>query len=143
MTGMGDTDHQNGPTPRPATIARRSVLYPNLYAWYILAATLDVVVTHQILHQFKGSELNQLADVLIKRFGVLGMIGLKYASIVLVVLICEFVGRRNQRLGRRLAMLAIVISALPVGIGLLQIKAWTLMPSGPPLMELQTDDPEP
>lgn len=115
---------------------RGAVLYPNLYAWYLLAATLDVVVTHQILHHFRGSEVNRLADALIQRFGVVGMIGLKYTSIVVVVLICEFVGRRNWRLGRGLAIAAIVISAFPVGIGLLQIKAWTHMPGAGHLLDL-------
>lgn len=114
------------------------VLFPNHYAWYILAATLDVVVTHQILHHFKGSEVNQLADTLIRRFGLAGMIGLKYSSIVLVVILCEYIGRRDLRLGRRLAAAAIMISALPVGIGLLQIWAWT---HAPPAMVDQAIDP--
>ena len=108
---------------------RRAVLYPDLYAWYILAATLDIIVTHQILHEFQGSEVNKLADALIQRFGVAGMIGLKYSSIVIVLAVCEFVGRRHDRLGRRLAIAAICISAFPVGVGLLQIWAWTHAPT--------------
>lgn len=107
---------------------KRGVLYPDLYAWYILAATLDIIVTHQILHEFKGSEVNKLANVLIQRYGVAGMIGLKYSSIVIVLAVCEFVGRRHHRLGKRLAVAAICISAFPVGVGLLQIWAWTHSP---------------
>lgn len=120
---------------------RGSVLYPNHYAWYVLAATLDIIVTHQILEQFNGTEVNRLADALITRFGVLGMIGLKYSSIVLVVLICEYIGRRHERLGRRVALAAIIISALPVGLGLLQIWAWSMAgaPMDPELMELHID----
>ena len=114
---------------RPPPLHRQQVLYPNHYAWYILAATLDIVVTHQVLHRYKGSEINQLADALIHRYGLLGMVGLKYSSIVLVVLICEFVGRRSLRLGRRLAVAAILLSAFPVGIGLLQIAAVTHLAS--------------
>lgn len=131
--------------PRLSSAHRRGVLYPNLYAWYILAATLDIIVTHQILHHFKGSEVNKLADALIQRYGVVGMVGLKYGSAVVVLLICEFVGRRRWQLGRRLAILAIIISAFPVGIGLLQIKAWTIMPhAGQPIdpRSLDPDDPE-
>lgn len=110
---------------------RRSVLFPDHYAWYVLAATLDVIVTHQILHEFQGSEVNKIADALIARYGLLGMIGLKYSSIIVVVLICEFIGRRNVRLGRRLAVAAICLSALPVGVGLLQLAVWThLVPHG-------------
>ncbi len=42
----------------------------------------------------------------------------------MVVVICEYVGRRRPRLGRWVAVWAIAMSALPVGIGLLQIGAW-------------------
>jgi hypothetical protein len=119
---------------------RRGVLYPDHYAWYILAATLDVIVTHQVLHQFQGSEVNKLADSLIREFGVAGMVGLKFASIVIVVLICEFVGRRNLRLGRRVAVLAICISATPVGIGLLQIWAWSHSPQPTLLIDPNTGE---
>jgi hypothetical protein len=106
-----------------------NVLYPNLYAWYILAATLDIVVTHTILHHLGGSEVNRIADALIQKFGVLGMVGLKYSSILLVVTICEIVGRRSVRLGRRLAVAAIAISVFPVGVGLLKVWQWNHLPA--------------
>ncbi|MCC6320305.1 MAG: hypothetical protein IT438_02585 [Phycisphaerales bacterium] len=118
-----------GATTRIKDPSRPAVLYPQLYAWYILAATLDVVVTHAILHHFGGEELNRIADALIRRFGVAGMIGLKYSSIILVISICEFVGQRNLRLGRRLAVLAVGLSALPVGVGLLKTWQWTRTPN--------------
>lgn len=123
---VGNSNALTAPVDAPAR--RRGVLYPDLYAWYILAATLDIIVTHQILHEFQGSEVNRLADVLIQRYGVAGMIGLKYSSIVIVLALCEFVGRRHHRLGKRLAIAAICISAFPVGVGLLQIWAWTHAP---------------
>lgn len=119
--------------PPPAAPVRRGVLFPNHYAWYILAATLDVIVTHQILHHFNGSEVNKLARLLIERFGLPGMIGLKYSSIIVVLAVCEVVGRRSLRAGRRLAVAAVIMSALPVGIGLLQVWAWThLVPEESP-----------
>lgn len=107
--------------PRPG---RSPALYPNLYAWYVLAATLDIVVTHSILLHFGGSEVNALAASLIDRFGVIGMVALKYSTLIAVIAICEFIGRRKVALGRRLAVGAITLSALPVGVGLLQIAAW-------------------
>jgi hypothetical protein len=113
---------------RGASAPAGGVLYPNHYAWYVLAATLDIVVTHQILHQFQGTEVNKIANALIREFGVAGMVGLKYASIVVVVLVCEFVGRRRFRLGRMLAVAAICVSCMPVGVGLLQIWAWSRLP---------------
>lgn len=130
-----------GPTALgPVGRVRRAVLYPNLYAWYILAATLDVIVTHQILHHFQGTEVNKLADSLISRFGVAGMIGLKYASIIVVVLVCEFVGRRRYRLGRGLAIAAVCISSAPVGVGLLQLWAWSRTPDAGATIDTRIDD---
>lgn len=120
---------------------RRGVLYPSLYAWYILAATLDVVVTHQILHHFQGSEVNKIADALIRLYGLAGMIGLKYASIIVVVLVCEFVGRRKYRLGRGLAIAAICISSMPVGVGLLQLWAWSRQPAATIYIDPDTGEP--
>lgn len=101
------------------------VYYPNHYAWYVLAGTLDVLVTYVIIEHLDGGEVNRLAHRLLERYGWAGMVALKYATIVLVVAICEIVGRRNRALGRRLAVAAIVISGLPVGLGLLQVWAWT------------------
>lgn len=102
----------------------RAVLYPDAYAWYVLASSLDIMVTHTILHHFDGREVNLLAARLIERFGHWGLIGLKFASVIVVVLVCEFVGRARPGLGRGLVILAVVLGAFPVGIGLLQLAAW-------------------
>ncbi len=104
--------------------SRRPVLYPNLYAWYILASSLDIMLTYAIVWKFGGREVNAVAARLIERFEHWGLIGLKFATVVLVVAICELVGRRNPGLGRRLAIAAIGLSAFPVGAGLVQIFAW-------------------
>lgn len=103
----------------------RAVRYPDLYAWYILAGTLDILVTWVIVEHLKGGEANELARRLLERYGWAGMVALKYSTIVLVVAICEAVGRRRATLGKRLAIGAIVISGLPVGLGLMQVWAWT------------------
>jgi hypothetical protein len=107
----------------------KSVLYPNHYLWYILAATLDVLVTYTIITHLGGSEVNGIADALIQRFGAPGMIGLKFSTIAVVLLICEFVGRRSFGLGRRLATAAVVVSALPAAIGLAQVYGYTQTPA--------------
>lgn len=113
-----------GPGPWLPRAWSRALRYPREYAWYILAGTLDIVVTHFIL-QLGGHEVNILADRLIERFGVWGLVALKYGTVVLVVLICEAVGRTRPRVGRALARAAVVISAFPVGLGLLKVYAWT------------------
>jgi hypothetical protein len=102
----------------------RAVLYPDAYAWYILASALDIMVTHTILYHFDGREVNALAAELVERFGHWGLIGLKFASVIVVVAVCETVGRTRPRVGLGLAVAAIVVGALPVGIGLLQLAVW-------------------
>lgn len=98
--------------------------YPNHYAWFVLASTLDVIVTHTILHYFAGREVNKIADALIQRFGLWGMIALKYVVVIIFVLFCEYVGRHHPARGKFLVTVGIIVSALPVGYGLLQIWAW-------------------
>jgi hypothetical protein len=106
-------------------IPRHHVLYPNLYLWYILASSIDIMLTYVIIYGLGGREVNGVANNLLHQFGHWGLIGLKYATVVLVVAICEIVGRRNLAFGRKLAVAAIVISAFPVGAGLVQVFAWT------------------
>src|SRR5207245_2795819 len=103
---------------------------PNHYVWMVLFSALDIMLTHKILgaHRFSGvseavfgeagpfngRELNSLADWVIRQFGLWGAIGLKFASVILVVLICEFVGTRSARAGRRLAWILVILSTFPV-----------------------------
>lgn len=105
-------------TPRPA------VLYPNLYVWYIFAASLDVMMTYAFIYKLGGIEMNRVADLLVDRFEHWGLIGLKFSTVILVVLICEIVGRRSFKTGRRLAVAAIIVSAFPVGYGIVALLAW-------------------
>jgi hypothetical protein len=113
------------PGAAPPPSRRGAVLFPGLYGWYIIAGTLDILVTHKILAYFGGREVNALADALITKFSEWGLVLLKYATVVVVIAICEFVGRRHWRLARRLAIFAVVWSAFPVGWGLLQVGVWT------------------
>jgi hypothetical protein len=100
-------------------------LYPNHYAWYVLVGTLDVIVTFVIVAYLGGGEVNELARHILQQHGWPGMVALKYSTVVVVLLVCEIVGRSKPRAGRGLATGAVVISALPVGLGLLQVWAWT------------------
>ncbi|GJQ29812.1 MAG: hypothetical protein HBSAPP03_16960 [Phycisphaerae bacterium] len=106
--------------------SRYTVLYPTQYVWYIFASTLDILMTYAIIWKLGGREVNAVARHFIEHYGGhWGLIILKYLTVVLVVAICESVGRRNGLLGRRLAVAAIIISAFPVGYGIVQVAAWT------------------
>jgi uncharacterized membrane protein len=102
----------------------RAVKYPDLYCWYILASTLDIVTTYVIIEHYEGSEANHIANGIFQRFGWAGMVALKYATVVIVVLVCEAIALRNIRAGRRMAIVAVCIGALPVLLGAIQVYIW-------------------
>lgn len=99
----------------------RPVLFPDRYAWYVLVCFLDLIITNTILSRFGGVEVNGLAHRVIEAAGFPGLIAFKVASILLVVSICEIIGRRRISTARRLSEWGIALSAIPVIIGLLQI----------------------
>jgi uncharacterized membrane protein len=117
----------SGPTSAPieAPIHRRPVLYPDRYAWYVLASALDIMVTVSVLVHLGAREVNSFAQWSIERFGTWGLIGLKFLSVVLVVSICEHVGRRRPRAGAALATAAIFLSLIPVAAALAQVVYYT------------------
>lgn len=99
---------------------RRPVLYPDLYAWYVLVASLDILFTWVILHE-GGQELNLLAAWIIDRHDLPGLVLFKFCTVMLVVTVCELLGRRRGELGVRLARWAVTISAFPVLVGAVHI----------------------
>jgi hypothetical protein len=113
-------------------LSLRKARYPDQYVWYLLAASLDIMLTFAIIEHFGGSEVNAVADALLQRFGLWGLILLKYATVVIVIAICELIGAKYDTLGKRLAQLAIAVSALPVGIGLIQLSLWLGLANPPP-----------
>ena len=84
---------------RPAPLGG-AVLYPSMYTWYVLLAALDIVLTWVIL-QLGGRELNWLADWIIERYHLRGVVVFKFLLLLFVVLVCELAGRRNRRTGLR------------------------------------------
>ncbi len=101
---------------------RHAVLYPSLYCWFVLVGTLDILITWIILHA-GGRELNTIAAKAIELGNKWGIVSLKFLTVVVFVLACERIGRSQAKLGRRLAVAAVVISAAPPVIGILQIIA--------------------
>jgi len=119
-----DTPNTSGNAVPPREGQHHGVLYPNLYVWYVFASSLDVLFTYAMVYKLGGIEINRIANALLMRFEHWGLIGLKYATVVVVVLVCEIIGRRHFRLGRRLAILAVIVAAFPVGYGILMVLSW-------------------
>jgi hypothetical protein len=107
--------------PAPGPIYRRHVLYPDRYAWYVLASALDIMVTITVLVHLGAREVNTFAQWSIEHFGTWGLIGLKFFSVIIVVLICEHIGRRKPRVGAGLATAAIFLSLMPVAAAMAQV----------------------
>ena len=91
------------------------MLYQTAYKWFVLISAVDIILTWFIL-LLGGNEVNVLADAVIAHAGLKGIVIYKFCLVVLVVLICEIVGRRRFGIGSDLARLAIVITALPVAL---------------------------
>jgi hypothetical protein len=116
----------------PRRRARRSVRYPNAYVWFVFLAALDVVLTYLILHpvlffrdpgmtESRGAEANALANWIIERWDVPGMVVFKFLLVLLVVVLCEIIGRYKEQTGRRIAEWAVAITAIPVILALIQM----------------------
>ena len=99
----------------PGAVHRRPVLYPDQYAWFVLFSALDIILTHTILEyffDFGGREANTIADWVIRQYGMWGAIGLKFLTVVAVVVLCEVIGRLSPHAGRRLARVIVMLLSL-------------------------------
>jgi hypothetical protein len=94
----------------------KPVLYPRYYRWVILFASLDVILTWIILTR-GGAELNIIAKQVIDSAGLPGMLAYKFFLIILVLVICEHIGRIRFHTGRGVALTAIALNIFPVLVG--------------------------
>ena len=96
------------------------MLFPNLYTWFVLVASLDIITTWSILW-LGGEERNPLADFILTVGDMPLMVTFKLTMTVLVVVICEVVGRRHAGTARKLALFAVGASSIPVVWGVTQL----------------------
>jgi hypothetical protein len=104
---------------------RQQALYPALYPWLVGLAVLDVLVTWLVLGM-GGREINFVARAVIDLGGVPGMAFLKLVTLIIVLGVCEYVGRREHRVGRRLAEWAVVANTIAVTMGCVFISQYWL-----------------
>ena len=103
--------------------------YQNAYVWLVLVSSLDLILTLLVLGVWDGREVNPIAAAVIAETGYVGAIGFKFAIVVLVIVMCEVVGRQSERKGRAIALAAVVISALPVAYSF-AILLWAAFAGG-------------
>lgn len=91
--------------------------YQTPYVWMIFFSSMDIMLTWAILRR-GGEEVNPVAELVIRSWGINGASAFKFALILFVIVSCEIVGRRTDRTGRRLAWFGVFVAASPV--------AWSL-----------------
>ncbi len=96
---------------------KQPVLFPQTYGWYITAAAADTILTAIIL-TLGCIELNGFAAGVINHYGLLGMLLFKFATVYTVLLICEYIGRHRITTAQRLGSWAVIVSFVPVLVGL-------------------------
>jgi hypothetical protein len=96
------------------------VIFPNGYVWFVFVSTLDIMLTWIVLH-LDGREANRVAETIIYRYGLPGLVIFKFALVIIVVLICEWVGRRRFETARLLLSAGIMITCLPVLLAIVLI----------------------
>ncbi|MCA9282370.1 MAG: hypothetical protein H6812_03940 [Phycisphaeraceae bacterium] len=101
----------------------RPILYPRIYPWYLLLASLDVMLTWVVL-SMGGVELNTVAAWVIDRHDVTGMVMLKFATVLFVLCACERIGYEKDNVGRRLATFAVLINCVPVVMAVSQLGVY-------------------
>ena len=74
----------------------KDVLYPNHYTWLVFVSAMDIMMTCTVI-VFGGHEVNVIANFFLRRWGLPGMVMFKFALVVVVIGLCELIGRRNRR----------------------------------------------
>jgi len=98
----------------PGLLSLPQMRYQNSYVWLVLVSAMDIMLTMLVLVGHDGYEVNPVAAGVIETLGFGWAIVFKFATVVLVVVICEVVGRVRDRSGQKLARWAVAINSLPV-----------------------------
>lgn len=112
----------NGNVRSKAIALFQATRYPQEYLWFVFISALDLMMTWVVLY-FGGAEVNALADYILQRWALLGMVVFKFVLVIVVICICEVVGHYRGRAGRLLARFAVIITLLPVVIAFTHLLA--------------------
>src|SRR5688500_9175108 len=112
---MEPSPHAPRPVEDPALglFSLPAMRYPNSYVWFVFFSSLDVMLTWAILNR-AGREVNPVAHLVIEEWGLPGAIAFKFSLMLVVVTVCEEVGRKRDRVAGVLARIAVGVSAFPV-----------------------------
>jgi hypothetical protein len=132
---MTDSTPESGDQPvgrtamRPRWLSAPPMRYPNLYVWFVFVSAMDVLLTKVILRFRNAEEVNPITAAIIETWGFNGAIIFKFCLVLFVIIVCEVVGRKRDRLGRGLAVVGVIVSASPVVYSFV-LLAWHLLLAG-------------
>ena len=106
----------------PTLFIAPNARYSDAYAWYLLVCVLDILLTYTVLTYYGAREVNAIAQWAIDHWSWTGLVTLKFATVVVVILICEILGRLRPAAGRMVSVLAVGISAVPVVLTMAQMS---------------------
>ena len=101
-------------TPRPRLFSLPEMRYQNAYAWLVLFSSLDIMLTYVVLFHWGGFEANPVAAAIVYTRPFYYATVFKFALVTLAIILCEAIGRMNDRQGRKLSLLFVLIGAFPV-----------------------------
>ena len=71
-------------------------------SWFILVNALDVFLTFILLNLEGFRESNLIADYVLQRWGISGMVYFKFGLVAFITVVAQVVARKKLSLGRRL-----------------------------------------
>lgn len=105
-------------------LTREPVLHPRLCSWFVLFAAMDVVLTWVILSSAMGGvELNPIAAHVLQAGGITAATYFKFATVMIVMMTSEYIGRRKPELGGGLLWLALCANCAVVIVSAVQITS--------------------
>lgn len=108
-------------------MVREPVLYPRLYPWLILMASVDVLLTWHILSPAQGGiELNPIAAHVIGAGGMTAATFFKFGTVMFVMWASEVIGRQSVGTGRRVLWVALACHVVVLSIAAGQLAAYQL-----------------
>ena len=108
---------RNGESPQEAETSIKMLDMPEMryqepYVWLIFLSSLDIMLTWLILRH-GGEEVNPIAKLVIDTWGLTGAVLFKFGLMLFVIIMCEIIGRKQDRMARMLIYFGVAITGFP------------------------------
>lgn len=104
----------NHPDEKKPGLLNRHLPLETETCFFILANALDAIMTRVLLNFEQFRESNAIADYVLDRFGMSGMIAFKFIIVTMVVLIAQLIAPRKMHVARYLLIGGTILVSLVV-----------------------------